>query len=206
MNFHLGKEWKVLEESLRDVSSDEEARRVLGNDLRGYPVDLAVAKGVYQEAKNVLQDIAQTDTRISRPMPLLMIDKIVPKGRPYVKPIVMLQNEWSFSAADMAPAVMQDIGRAVIFGVKAPGMGAYVTSRAPPAENPLNVWFHRLSMAEVTRARGAPIENNGVDPDHVRELTIDDLTKKFVDYRRELTNVVDRIANNLGDGKPPARP
>lgn len=193
MNFHLGKSWKELEESLRDVASDEQARKILGDSVSGYPVTLEVARGVYREASNVLEDIERTKFRVSRPMPLLMIEKIVPKGRPYVKPIILLQNEWSFSAADMAPAVMQDIGRAVIFGVKAPGLGAYVISRAPPAVNPLNVWFHRLSMAEVTRARGAPIENAGVEPDVRHELTDEDLTRNFSDYRRKLTDLADRM-------------
>ncbi len=202
MNFHLGKSWKDLEESLRDVSTDEQARKVLGDTVAGYPVTLEVARGAYREASNVLEDIDRSKLRVSRPMPLLMIDKIVPKGRPYAKPIILLQNEWSFSAADMAPAVMQDIGRAVIFGTKAPGLGAYVISRAPPAVNPLKVWLHRLSMAEVTRARGAPIENAGVEPDVPHELTDEDLTRNFSAYRRKLTDLADRMGKRLAAPKP----
>src|SRR5690606_9531777 len=101
MNFHLGQSSNVLEESLRDVASDEHARNILGDSVSGYPVTLEVARGVHREASNVLEDIERTKLRVSRPMPLLMIDKVVPKGRPYAKPIILLQNEWSFSAADM---------------------------------------------------------------------------------------------------------
>lgn len=194
MNYHLGQKWSELDAKLQNVTSDAEARAVLGNDVGGYPVDLDVARGVRAEARAVLADTQAGGSRLSRSMPLFMIDRIVPKGNVYRKPIIMLQNEFSFSAADMAPAVLQDLRRAKIFGTQAPGLGAYVISRTPPKGNPFGIWFHSVSMAEVRRDRGVPIENNGVKPDVTYDLRPVDFTDGFRGYKEALTRFADGFA------------
>ncbi len=193
-NYHLGKDWAELESALRSVGTDEEAQQILGDTIDGYPVDLKLARGVYREAKAVLEDIAHTDWKLSRPMHLLSIDSVRPKGRPFTKPLILLQNEWSYSAADIVPAMLQDIKRAVVFGATAPGLGAYVIGRSPPKDNRLDVWLYRLSMAEVRRANGKrPIENHGVIPDVHHDVSVRDLTGKFVDYRRKLISLAELL-------------
>jgi hypothetical protein len=196
MNFHLGMKWEDIEMKLRAVRDPTGAKQVLGNDITGYPVNADTANGAYAEAEAVLADIKSGGSRLSRSMPLLQITQINPKGHVYTKPIIMLENEWSFSAADMAPAILQDLGRAKIFGTSAPGLGAYVISRDAPANDPYGVWFYSVAMAEVRRARNVPIENNGVRPDIAYDLEPIDLTDGFRGYRSALTQAVDEIAHH----------
>ncbi len=196
MNFHLGMKWEDIETSLRAVRDDNVAKKVLGSDITGYPVTAETANGVYAEAEAVLADMKTGGARLSRSMPLLQIAQINPKGHVYSKPIIMLENEWSFSAADMAPAVLQDLGRAKIFGSPAPGVGAYVISREAPANDPYGIWVYSVAMAEVRRARNQPIENSGVRPDFPYDLQPIDLTEGFLGYRSALTQAVDESAHH----------
>jgi C-terminal processing protease CtpA/Prc len=102
----------------------------------------------------------------------------------YTKPIVLLTDEFSASAADLFAAVFQDAGRGVIFGARTMGAGGNV-------ENFSNVTTYSEGQASITESlmvRKAPIptdefgptsyiENVGVRPDIVKDyMTRDNLT------------------------------
>ena len=96
-------------------------------------------------------------------------------GRPryYSKPILLLTDEFSTSAADIFAAMFQDNARGPVFGYRTSGAGGSVTP------DPIRAGFYSEGYATVTQSlitRGAPvvtpdfpvtyyIENVGVRPD-----------------------------------------
>ncbi|HJZ97866.1 MAG TPA: S41 family peptidase [Candidatus Solibacter sp.] len=110
----------------------------------------------------------------------------------YSKPILVLTDELSASAAEIFAAVMQDEGRAMLYGFRTDGAGGSV------AQVPVGVYMESyLSYAQsiLTRKRDLDtggefptmpyIENIGVRPDKVDDyMTLDNLLnqgKPFVD-------------------------
>jgi hypothetical protein len=125
----------------------------------------------------------------------------------YAKPIVVLTDELSASAAEIFAAVMQDEGRATLYGFRTDGAGGSVN------EVPVGVYMEAfLSYAQSILTRKHPIdsggefptapyiENIGVRPDKVDDyMTLDNLLnqgKTFVDgFTRTL---LDAIAKKSG--------
>lgn len=127
-----------------------------------------------------------------------MTDK---KGRRYVytKPMLILVNEWSISAADMFPAPLQDAGRAVIFGERTCGAGGSVNTSSP-----IGYSDFRISQTETLAVRpketvslkGVPtkyLENVGVAPDIQYSITTDDFMEGYEGYRRAVEDALRSI-------------
>jgi C-terminal processing protease CtpA/Prc len=72
----------------------------------------------------------------------------------YTKPVMVLVDETSFSAADMFPAVMQDNGAALIFGTRTAGLGGVTTGSLYDAS--------AYSEARVSMTLGLMVRNNVV--------------------------------------------
>jgi hypothetical protein len=97
---------------------------------------------------------------------------------PYDKPLVILTDEFTASAAEMFSAVMQDNGRAKVIGISTMGAGGTVQDldAGVCTEGTLSLTtslMHRSS--QVTPVGGAPtyyVENTGVLPD----VTVDYMT------------------------------
>lgn len=168
-------------------------------DLEEPPVEERTKDGYqmtklfYQQLKNYAQFILDTwkkGQRMTEPYFLLGIDKILPHTRvQYTKPLIILTNELCFSCGDMFPAILQDNKRALIFGTRTAGAGGYVV------EIPFTSQFGIKSM-DVTksiayRLNGQPIENRGIAPDVICELTVRDLQENYVDYLHHLNLTVD---------------
>lgn len=95
----------------------------------------------------------------------------VPASTVYTKPIIVLVDEFSISAADIFPAMMQDNGRAIIVGMRTSGGGGSV-SNWPGAifsdtfANNTNSLVTRKAPIVTPEYPAAPfIENIGVRPD-----------------------------------------
>lgn len=111
--------------------------------------------------------------------------ELLPVSYAFTKPLMVLTDELSASAADFFPAVIQDNARGIIFGHRTMGLGGGPT--------PFDATYYTESFAYVTRSlmtRKAPvktpdfpetyyIENVGVRPDiEVDYMTLDNLLNR----------------------------
>ncbi|MGY0216515.1 S41 family peptidase [Endozoicomonadaceae bacterium StTr2] len=77
----------------------------------------------------------------------------------YSKPLVILVDGQTASGAELLAAGLQDYGQAVVVGSRTFGAGALQTMQA------LNHGQLKLSVAELYRVTGQPIEGTGLTPD-----------------------------------------
>lgn len=107
----------------------------------------------------------------------------------YDQPILVLINELDFSCGDLFPAILQDNGRAKLFGQKTAGAGGSVTFY--PCNSRFGVRGYSLTRSFLYRLDGkTPIEDLGVSPDIPYKLTERDLTENYVDYREAVNKEV----------------
>jgi len=119
----------------------------------------------------------------------------------YTKPITVLTDELSYSAAELFAAIMQDEGRALIYGMRTDGAGG------SPNDFAVGVYMEAgASIAQSRAVRKNPIrspdfptsafiENIGVIPDKVNDyMTKDNLLqqgKPFVaDFTKAMTDYI----------------
>ncbi|MBM3814632.1 MAG: hypothetical protein FJW20_23645, partial [Acidimicrobiia bacterium] len=97
--------------------------------------------------------------------------ELVPHPLAYSKPILCLVDEFSASAGDMLPAILQDNRRALLFGTRTMGAGGNVVNynNAGPSEASFRVTqslMHRREPVITPEYPAAPyVENIGVRPD-----------------------------------------
>lgn len=139
-----------------------------------------------------LLDCWKRGLRLSDPHPILGIQKIYPSQEFNTRlPIVVLVNELSGSCGDLFAAILQDSRRATIFGTKTAGAGGAVSSWR--LESPLGTHMIRLTTSMAIRPSLLAIENLGVTPDILQEITLRDLTNDYCDYKERLYRVLSRI-------------
>src|SRR5690606_18873159 len=115
------------------------------------------------------------------PYPLYGIDVIEPHAMVrYTKPVLILTNSMDFSGGDFFPAMMQDNKRAIIFGEKTAGAGGFVVTDIFPNFLGIQDFSYTASLAE--RKDHRPIENLGVQPDVPYKISVNDLTRNYVEY------------------------
>jgi hypothetical protein len=135
---------------------------------------------------------------LTGPTHILGIDKINPHPKCcYTKPILMLINELCTSGGDFMPAILQDNRRAVLFGAQTAGAGGVVSFFEFPNKHGIRGCTYTTSIAE--RSNSQMIENLGVSPDIVYEVTADDLQN---DYRGYIKAVNEAVTNLLGQNRP----
>lgn len=118
---------------------------------------------------------------LTAPTPILGVDLINPHPKyRYTKPILFLIDEMDFSGGDFMPAILQDNGRAILFGSKTAGAGGYVKSFQFPNLNGMWRCSYTASIAE--RSCTKKIENLGVLPDIEYQLTAEDLQDHYKGY------------------------
>lgn len=176
------------EKQLLGVTNDEQARKALGDDIDGFPVDFQFAQaalGFNRSVKKAWND----KVHVTAPLPLFGVDKVNPdKDVNYSKPILVLVNELDFSGGDFFPAILQDNQRAKIFGARTSGAGGYILQVKYPSNLGLNSFSFTGSIAR--RVHGEPIENLGVTPDISYDFTVRDLREGFVGYGEAVNKAI----------------
>lgn len=176
---------------LDQVIDDESARRVLGSEMGGYPIDYLFAS-LTKEFFEFLITQWNQGKLYSDPIHIFGVDKIQPHpDYRYTKPILLLINSLDFSGGDFFPAILQDNGRAVLMGARTAGAGGYVYDTSFPNHSGIRDFLLTGSLAE--RDNKAPIENLGVHPDITYKCTVEDLTKEYQPYRKAILEVVEKV-------------
>lgn len=184
---------KALEQvvELEEVQSDDKAREVLGETLQGYPVNKQLAQGLLNHSRFLI-DEWNLGKRITDYDYLLGMSVITPYPlAQYTKPIVVLTNELSISCGDFFPAILQDNGRALIFGSKTAGAGGAVNMFSHP--NYFGIAAYACTCSFGERVNREPIENLGCRPDILYEVTAEDLKGGYKGYAEALKGVVRRM-------------
>ncbi len=121
----------------------------------------------------------------------------------YSKPLMVLTDELSASAAESFTAQIQDAGRAVVFGQRTSGLGGGtvgwdLTTYSEGTGRITIGMMNRKRLAEVEGYPVAPyIENVGVHPDIVEDyMTRDNLTNSGQTFVRRFTDIIVQHINN----------
>lgn len=161
-----------------------------------------------QTILSAFEDAFAKSRGLTNPLPLCSASQDIPaysdrtgKVIGYSKPIVLLVDDFSASAAELFAAMMQDSGRAKLYGTRTDGAGGAVTSfnAGQYGETGLSLAFGvilRKDPVVTMEFPAAPlIENIGVRPDITDDYqTVDNLLnlgKKFVDGFT--ATIVDRV-------------
>jgi catechol 2,3-dioxygenase-like lactoylglutathione lyase family enzyme len=176
------------------VKTEEDAAKFFGKpSLTGYPADLALFNGQLSFYREYLESWEAGD-RISRPLYLFGIKELPPHGTVrYTKPLVVLTNELDISCGDFFPAMLQDGGRAVVFGERTAGAGGSVNSVEYPP-NLLGISSLSLTGSFAVRPNGQPLENLGVTPDIPYLTTPEDVQGGYRGYAAALNAALSGLA------------
>lgn len=156
--------------------------------LSGYPFNQELLDKIKNYCQKIVKSWEEGKT-FTDPIYLFGIDKVMPHPEvQFDKPILVLINELDFSCADFFPAVLQDNGRATLFGKRTAGAGGYV--RGFQHSSRFGVMGYTLTGSIAFRADGNPIENLGVQPDVPYELTVKDMTDNCSDYIKAVNSQV----------------
>ncbi len=173
--------WAVEFEEALEWTSDENDRAILLDTIE--KIRDGLAKG----------------TPLTEPAPICFGGGTIKPAREtglasatYTKPILILVDEFSASAAEMFPALLQDAGRATVFGSRTMGAGGSVGEIGPIGTSDVTVTITESLVRrskEITAPGGTMthyIENVGVIPDVPYEITLDDYLNGYDGYLRAL--------------------
>lgn len=173
------------------IQSDDDARQVLGETLEGTPVTYQMSQFILNYFRFLVEEWNAGRT-LTNPFYLYGIDRINPDPETrYTKPILLLVNHLDFSCGDFFPAILQDNKRVTILGTRTAGAGGYVSSSTFPNLYGIDHFHYSASVAE--RPDKNPIENLGVTPDIIYEITQDDLQYGYKDYTRAIQKAIDSL-------------
>ncbi len=177
---------------LDSIHSDRDANEKLAPYLSGYQADLQFV----DELKLFIAQLMsswEAGALCTDPIPLMGIQTIRPlsPSHGYHKPILLLVNELDFSCADFFAAILQDNQRAILMGRCTAGAGGYVCSATYPNRNGIAEFHFTGSLAR--RVSGLPIENLGIEPNLLYDLTADDVCFGYGDYADSLEYVVNTM-------------
>lgn len=161
------------------------------NYIAGYPLDAAYIDEQIKFLKFII-DQWNKGNNFTDAYPLLGIEYLTPHPlAQYSKPILVLVNGNDFSCGDFFPAILQDNGRAVIFGEKTAGAGGAVENHQYPNSFGLAEFSLTVSIAE--RTNGQKIENLGVTPDISYDITEKDLLQGYSDYIKAVNKALNKM-------------
>lgn len=163
----------------------------LESEIWGYPCDDALVQNLVNHYKFIIKEW-NAGRCFTQPNHLYGIEKLAvhPWGT-FNKPILFIVNELDFSCADFLPAILQDNKRATICGTTTAGAGGYILGHSFP--NKFGISHFSYTGSIIERLDKSVIENLGITPDVVCELTAKDLSHNYVDFKTKLLSVLDTI-------------
>lgn len=166
---------------------------VSDNTISGYPVTPELIASLKRHFQFILNEWNEGKT-FTKPDYLYGIKHLLPHPKAqYTKPILVLVNHMAFSCGDFFPAALQDNKRATIFGTRTAGAGGFVLEHSHP--NRLSIASYRLTASLAERLDKKPIENLGVTPDIIYEITAEDLQNNFAGYAGAVQKAVQKLVN-----------
>lgn len=178
---------------LQQVKTDEDARKamsVLNPDVDGYPVSYELAQFMLSYYRMIVSEW-DAGHKLMRPYWIEGVDHINPSDVHYTRPILLLTNHLDFSGGDFFPTILQDNKRVTIMGSRTAGAGGYVNNVQIP--NNIGVDAFRVTESIAERVNGNPIENLGVTPDILYEMTAMDYQTNFKPYTSKIQATVDSL-------------
>ncbi|WP_310496654.1 S41 family peptidase [Sandarakinorhabdus sp.] len=183
----------------------------LGDKLAGYVIDLRSNPGGLLD-----QAIEVSDVFLERGEIVSQRGRTKAEIQPYYanagdltggKPLVVLVDEGSASAAEIVAGALQDHRRAVVLGQRSFGKGSVQTLIPLPGDTAL-----RLTTARYFTPSGRSVQENGIEPDiQVPQLTetraSDRPRLREADLKKHLVNEIKDGTEKLveQDGKPDPR-
>ncbi|MGK5087066.1 protease-like activity factor CPAF [Bdellovibrionota bacterium FG-2] len=164
---------------LANVKTDAEAQTLFKGELNGYPASYEFARFYLSYAQFIVSEWT-AGRKLTHPYWIGGVDHINPSQSHYTKPILFLTNHLDFSGGDFLPAILQDNKRVTVMGSQTAGAGGYVYDVQIP--NNLGIDSFRVTASIAERVDGNPIENLGVKPDVLYEMTSEDFTQGFAPY------------------------
>lgn len=189
--------------SLEELRNVTDAKKSLGTTIQGFNVDYDLALGLKKHFQNIIDEWGKGKNIIG-PSPLMGVELVKPHPKTrYTKPIIFLVNGMSFSCADFLPAMFQDTqSPVVVMGTQTAGAGGFVVKTQLPNRFGINQFSYTASLA--VREDHRPIENLGVVPDVIYELTPEDLQNSYRGLMEAVCSVIDKLVP--ADVKRPALP
>lgn len=155
------------------------------------PVDGQTPHYVTEWCRDLLR-AHEAGALVSPPTWFIGCDQIMPCPMlRFTKPVLVLINELDFSCADYFAAVMKDNQIATLFGQRTAGAGGGTLRKR--LDLPLDVSSFAYTCLISWRPGGSPIENLGVEPDILYEVTADDYCFEFWDYAEAVNHAVSEL-------------
>ncbi|MCB1111080.1 MAG: protease-like activity factor CPAF [Chlamydiales bacterium] len=176
---------------LESIQSDEQAQSTFGDTLFGTVVTHQMTQFFLNYFRFLIDEWSAGRT-LTTPYYLWGVDQINPHPfTRYTKPILLLTNGLDLSGGDFFPAIMQDNKRVVILGTRTAGAGGYVETATFP--NHLGIAGYSYTCSIAVRPNDAPIEDLGIEPDILYELTDVDLMTGYSEYRAAIRKAVNNL-------------
>lgn len=181
-------ELKILE----NITGVEEAKKIIGPTINGYPVSYDVVNFMRDYYQFTI-DQWNAGKRLSEPYHLFGVDYINPyPDIQFTKPILLLVNSLVFSGGDFFAAILQDNKRATLLGTRTAGAGGYV--RTEKVSNAMGLDLFTVTGSIAERDNQQPIEDLGVKPNVEYAFTAEDFMQNYKNYlgvvHRELRKLV----------------
>jgi len=173
---------------LKMIKNDRDAWKQLGKTIEGLPVNLKLAQD-WSSFYQFIIDQWNSGKLVTDFCYLYGIERIAPNPKiNYTKPMIVLTNALDFSCADFFPAILQDNKRAKIMGTRTAGAGGYKDRISFP--NLIGIEDIEFTGSFSLRPNGLPIENLGVTPDIIYEVTYHDIQNNYVDYKQKILDEI----------------
>lgn len=176
---------------LEKIKTDDDARKNLPpKDYDGFPISYELARFSLSYAHFIV-DQWNAGHRLTDPYWIAGVDHINPAPVHYTKPILLLVNHLDFSGGDFFPTIMQDNHRVTVMGSRTAGAGGYVADVHVP--NSIGIDAFRVTESIAERVDGNPIENLGVTPELIYEMTSADYTQNYSPYATAIQQAVNGL-------------
>jgi Peptidase family S41/PDZ domain len=196
--YFFGEQIRPTQDRLNSYSAQLELARLLRADqwvINTYEQAVSALEQAMAEGRNLTDPVPSCTQTNSNGAP--MMDGNVPTPNAYTKPMIVLIDEFSTSAADIFPSMIQDNGRAPLVGHATNGGGGsisgyqtgFYSESYSTNTNTLVVRKNPIVTAEYPTA--PYVENIGARPDVPLEyMTLDNLLNSGKTFVQQFTDVL----------------